>query len=127
MDGLIGDRNHLQLDGLNLMGKLEWPVMEFLWAHGTVDVQTIYMDLRAKLRPEGDREMAYTTFLNTVRQLVVKGLVTQKQSPDTNMRVYVYTAVYDRETYIRTVVMKVLDAMTAVAPELVGEYCRAHA
>ena len=90
-----------------LLGPLESEVMEVMWLRGQATVREVLMALRPQ------RELAYTTVMTVMNNLVTKGLLERR--PDG--RAFTYVVALSREEFLK---QKSQEAVTAVARELVG-------
>ncbi len=71
------------------LGRLEFELMQILWAHGECNVRDVVQNL--------DRPLAYTTVMTTLDRLYKKGLL-DRRMPD---RAFVYSARLCRQDWER--------------------------
>lgn len=79
------------MDPLALLGPLEGEVMTIMWEKGEGTVRDVLNALRAR------RELAYTSVMTIMNNLVTKGLLTR----DPQGRAFVYSVALTREQFLR--------------------------
>ncbi len=123
MELLTGSQNHITVPDVGAPGPLEAKLLLFIWRQeDPVTVQEVYRHFRENTDP--DTEPRYTTFLNTMSAMAIKGLLTQDKIVDPGTRSYKYSpAVTHAELGDRTV-KKVLAALRAAYPEALAKHLR---
>jgi predicted transcriptional regulator len=83
------------------LGRLEFRLMEILWARGESNVRDVVQEL--------DHPLAYTTVMTTLDRLYKKGLL-ERRMPD---RAFLYSARFSREEWERTRAKNILAGFLA--------------
>ena len=94
------------------LGWLEAEVMRIVWDKGDVKVRDVYEELRLR------RRIAYTTVMSVLRNLAVKGLLTQ----DKAAAAYVYRPLVSDEEVARGILDAVVDKIMGGRREPLIEY-----
>ena len=79
-----------QTDAQHSLGRLEFDLMQILWAHGESNVRNVVQHMQ--------RPLAYTTVMTTLDRLYKKGLL-ERRMPD---RAFLYSARLSRQEWERT-------------------------
>lgn len=84
-----------------VLGELEAEVMEVVWQKGSVSVRDVYDVLRSR------RQIAYTTVMTIMGRLADKQLLAKEKQG----LAYIYTPVYSKSEFTRSLVQEVIDGL----------------